>query len=316
MNQIIAICVLISFCVSFTLLFLLVTVSEEITLSKKIENFYSQDLETDKKNLFLIGSSYVGTLNTTLINEKISLLNKNYEIYNLAITSDHPEKRIQQIEEIISMKPEMVIYGVSFYAFQSEIKKNSNILPEIPGFSSLTESEIESFNPKLITLQSFRKIFVENGIWPGSDSRYFLPNTPFFSFGSSGSKILNEEQLARDALGKSDTIQNVRVDHDSNPRLLSFKQMIKQLNDNEIKVLIFVPPLHENYIDLLPDDTKNSFKIILNEISDEFDIEIIDLLHNYKELDVWRDLTHISYNKKSMIYSEDIVNVIVEEIKK
>lgn len=316
MNQIIAICVLLSFCASFISLFLLVTISEDITLSNKIENFYSQDLDNDKKNFFLIGSSYVGTLNTTLINEKISLVNPNYEIYNLAITSDHPKKRIQQIEEIISMKPKMVIYGVSFYTFQSEIEKNSYILPDIPSFSSLNESEIESFNPKLITLQSIRKILDENGIWPGNDSRYSLPNTPFFSFGSQGSNILSEEQLAHDALGKSETIQNVRVEHDSNSRLLSFKQIIKQLHDNQIDVLIFVAPLHENYINLVPDDSKNSFKIILTEIKDEFDIEIVDLLHNYKELNVWRDLTHISYNKTSMIYSEDVANAIIKEITK
>ena len=146
MNHIIAVSVLFSFCISFGLLFLLIEISDEITLSQKIENFYSQDLGNNKKKIFLIGSSYVGTLNTTLINEKIFFIDKNYEVYNLAITSDHPEKRIHQIEQIISMKPNMIFYGVSFFDFQSTIEKNTHFLPDVPRLPS----SIKSFTTNLI----------------------------------------------------------------------------------------------------------------------------------------------------------------------
>ena len=78
MNGIITLCVVVSFCVAFTALFL-VTTSENITPSKKIQNFYSQDFDSNSKKVLLLGSSYVGTLNTTLINEKISVLDNDTE---------------------------------------------------------------------------------------------------------------------------------------------------------------------------------------------------------------------------------------------
>ena len=318
MNGIITLCVVVSFCVAFTALFL-VTTSENITPSKKIQNFYSQDFDSNSKKVLLLGSSYVGTLNTTLINEKISVLDKNYDLYNLAITSDHPQKRIKQIEKIVSIKPDLVVYGISYFAFQSEIEKDPAPLPAIDNLKSVvgfeSEPDPEPYNPKFVTLQSLRGFLVDLGIWTGSDSRYSLPNTPFFSFGSNGSKISNDEEIRTHIMENADAIKRVNIEYDSNIRASALKEMLKILDENEIHVLLFIPPLHEGYHDLVPAHSKNSFKLILGEIANEHDIEIFDLSHKYKDLNVWRDISHISYNKKSMIYSNDVANIIISHIK-
>ena len=79
------------------------------------EQFFDHDF-SKTKNIVLLGTSHVAGANTTVINEKINeKLEKNYTVYNLGYGSDNPSKRIKQIDEIISMNPEIVFYGISYY---------------------------------------------------------------------------------------------------------------------------------------------------------------------------------------------------------
>ena len=75
--------------------------------------FNSQNFESNKKKIYLVGASQVGRLNTTYIEEHVSKTNTNFEIYNLAINNDVPIKRINLLQEIIDSKPEMVVYGIT-----------------------------------------------------------------------------------------------------------------------------------------------------------------------------------------------------------
>jgi hypothetical protein len=80
-------------------------------------------------------------------------------------------------------------------------------------------------------------------------------------------------------------------------------------------MIIFHPPFHKYYLDLISDESKENFKIIMNKISDKYDIRIYDLHEKYVDLNIWSDLVHVAYNPDSMIFTDDISKIILEEIK-
>ena len=101
------------------------------------KKFFSQDLD-DNKKIILIGSSHVGQLNTTYIAYKLKTHGDNYEVLNLAYNGDTPTRRIKFGDEILSLKPKLIIWGISYRDFKTNI--NENPLPDPKYF--LHESKI------------------------------------------------------------------------------------------------------------------------------------------------------------------------------
>ena len=83
--------------------------------------------DSDKKRIFLIGSSTVYSIDSSYINNKFSINEKNYELYNLADMSDTPHKRLLSINNIISNNPETIIYGIDVQNFNQKTPKYSTI---------------------------------------------------------------------------------------------------------------------------------------------------------------------------------------------
>ena len=78
------------------------------------KNNLNEDL---KKRIFLLGSSSVYPIDVQYINSQLSLNELNYEIYNLADMSDSPKKRLQSLSNVISHKPDIIIYGLDMENF-------------------------------------------------------------------------------------------------------------------------------------------------------------------------------------------------------
>ena len=55
---------------------------------------------------------------------------------------------------------------------------------------------------------------------------------------------------------------------------------------------------------------------ILEKIRNTYDIEVYDFSDKYVNQDIWANITHVSYNKKSNIYSDDIAEIITAELEK
>ena len=99
--------------------------------------FYHQDFDASEKKLFLVGSSDVAQINEVFIQNFIFDSKSNYKIYNLGYGEDKPAKRLAYINDIISAKPEIVVYGISFrdftkgtWVFVDPDSQNEHILPE------------------------------------------------------------------------------------------------------------------------------------------------------------------------------------------
>jgi hypothetical protein len=65
----------------------------------------------------------------------------------------------------------------------------------------------------------------------------------------------------------------------------------------------------------MQDKDKKEFQLMLNEIMKENNLKIYEFSNKYAELQIWYNLSHVSYNKKSIIYSEGVSEMIISELK-
>lgn len=283
-------------------------------LLEKQKEFYSQQLDSDKEKLLLIGASHVGQLNVTKINEVISKEQNDYLVYNLAYVGDTPKKRSDSIEKILALKPKVVFYGISYRDFGSKAPDNSK-LPKPDDLIKETlkiDTESVQFNPKFTTLQAIRDIFNDNELFAGREE-ISIPNTPFFTYNIEQITVVPNttiDSLAGTTGGVGSYIDMPR----KNMQLAHLKKILDAFTENNVKVVLFTTPLHQTYLNDLSDSTENNFELILEDIRENYkDIKIYDYTSKYSHLDIWANPDHIAYNKISMIYSDDITQMILNE---
>ena len=129
-------------------------------------NFFARDFDKSKSKILLIGSSHVGMLNAEKIEKRINQQYSDYEVFNLAKGSDTPTKRLEQLSQIISLKPNLIVYGIG-YRDIGEIKYNDkNKFLELNNLFKISSSLKVDFldNPKLTTLNVIRNTMSENVI--------------------------------------------------------------------------------------------------------------------------------------------------------
>jgi len=315
MNGKITLSILVAFIISFLSLFILEYTFPD-PLEEKQDIFYSQKFDPNLKKIFLIGASHVGQLNTTLINEKISFQFVNYTVYNLSYNGDFPEKRARSLDRLISTEPKIVFYGVSFRDLESNAKEQKP-LPDPKEFFgsliSLDSLEVGTVNPKFLTLQVIREIFRDTGLFP-ERMEISIVNTPFFTYTNEQIVIANDKELTKQSSTMS--IQNnIKIKPTSENQQVNYlEKIISKLQNNNIKVVLFTTPHHKYYLEQLPDSEKKVFSSILEEISDEYGVKIYYFTDKYADLAIWANINHVAYSKQSMIYSDDITNMISREI--
>lgn len=298
--------------------FLFLVHFSSINSVQEINNYdiFSQNLNPESNKIFLLGSSHIGHINSTFIIESVSKKNESYEVYNLAINSDSPKTRFNSIQDIISLNPKIIFYGISYRDFESTtILDSKSILPDIKLIveNSIPE-ELETINPQLITRRTIRDLLNYYGIVSTQAYDIHPPNTPFFSLGSLQTLILDKDDLQRKTLTVLPSPEDLYIKPSNNQQVQFFKKIIQELQANQIKVVIFTTPIHEIYLAEMPPESKIAFNQILNEISNGFDIEIYDFIEKYSDLDVWNNLDHIAYNENSMVFTYDVTEMIVLEI--
>ena len=146
--------IIIAFSISFSF-FIIFQHESWNSLDPHKNSFFQENTNELEIPILILGASNVGMLNVTNIQLSVNEQNKNIEIYNLAIAGDKPSKRFQQMNEIISMNPKIVLYGIGMRDFASENYPSNDILPDPSFYLSNFLSDISpSFldNPKLTTL--------------------------------------------------------------------------------------------------------------------------------------------------------------------
>ena len=313
MNGKITLCVIISFFFTFTLLFSTNASSLDPTPSLFNYEFFTQEFESDKKIILLLGSSNVGQLNVAKINEIVSSQHTDYEIFNLAYNADTPKVRFNSIEETISLKPEYVFYGVSFIDFRSPTEKENIFDIKFSFAQLLPNNTIEKFNPKFNTIEKIKETFVSTDLFPPPRKFFSIPNTPFFEYNEDSTTILTEEELKR-GLPLSGVYASEINLTDDHQEVQHFEKIISEFQKNNIKVVIFTTPVHNLYYNALSDSVKDDFNKLLEKISNDYDVKIYDFSNEFGDMDIYWDLIHVSYNEKSLVYSESAAKIILKEI--
>ena len=313
MNGKITLCVIISFFFTFTLLFSTNASSLDPTPSLFNYEFFTQEFDPDKKIIFLLGSSNVGQLNVTKINEMISSQHNDYEIFNLAYNADTPKIRFKSVEEIISLKPKYVLYGVSFIDFKHPIEKENIFDIKFSFAQLLPNNTIEKFNPKFNTVEKIKETFISTGLFPPPRKIFSIPNTPFFEYNEDSTKIMTEDELKRELplSGVYASEINLTDDHQE---VQYFEKIISEFQKNNIKVVVFTTPVPNLYYNALSDSVKDDFNKLLEKVSNDYDVEIYNFSNEFGDMDIYWDLIHVSYNEKSLVYSESVAKIILKEI--
>jgi len=315
MNGKIILSVLIAFIISISI-FLIIQNEYQDKINFLQNEFYSKKVDSQSKKIFLIGSSHVGQLNATHIEQKV--LERNYElkIFNLADTADKPKSRINSLEKIISQNPEMVVYGIGIRDFAENKKiQKETILPDPQTiFENVFSLEQNGFNteiienPKLSTLKILQNVL---GIKTLVSDSIFEENTPFYPYHQTKTNmIVSQEYIKNEDFHKEEIFIKP---YTKNKQVIALNKIILELEKHDIKVIIFITPHSEFYMDSISVENKENFQIIISNLLEQHNLEKYYFMDSYNNLEIWRSTNHISHNSKALIYSEDIADVIIKE---
>ena len=314
--------------IAFTIFLIIMNIPEKnhdelviVTNYKEIqEKFFSKEFEASEKKIFIIGSSYTQSLNTTEINSKIQKQCIECQVYNLSIQGDSIEKRSQVIDSIISAKPEIVIYGIS----ESDFLNNENVEfdnsnPIFPDIKNLILNKIDftkyvefleiPASPKDKTWNIIRQINKDDSI----NQRFIpYPNSPFLKILDASTISISEMELR--SLASNIPSSGKINDLENNKKFQMLKEMINKIKKNDIKIILFMVPIHDYALSIQSEEFKKSFELIREGLMNSSKIEINPRFSNYTNMPIWHDLLHIAVNNESLIYSEDIGNLILKEL--
>ena len=210
------------------------------------------------------------------------------------------------------LKPKLVLYGMTYFDLNGfywiNTIKNPQPLPTIglnPAALLAYDDPFLEINPKETTLNFIRESFGDTDFFPEKLNRFQLENAPFSFFDEYQTIIADDDDL------KKISPEHVKIQVNQNESVTKeqvryFKEIIELLQKNDVQVIIFVLPQQKYFLDLVPEDDQAIFYASLEEIKNEFDIKIYDLSDDYADLNIWMDHNHVAYNKKSMIFSDDI----------
>lgn len=316
MNGKIILSVFISFSLVFGSLFYIHFNSIQVEEENNQYAVFSETLNTDSKYLFLLGSSHIGQLNSSLIVEAVNEKNSSYDVFNLATNGDKPNRRISNLQDIVSLNPKIIFYGISYRDFASPtLVTSTNIFPDIKILLKQNiPEELESLNPQLVSRRMIRDALDNYGIINVSEFNIRPTNTPFFSLGNLQTIILEEPAIERLLLTVSPVPQTLEISDTNNEQISSLKKIIEGFQKNSIKVVIFLVPIHDFYLAEIPYETKLTFDQIISDVSNEYDVKIYNFTNKYSGLKIWNNLDHIAYNENSNIFSSDISEMILKEI--
>ena len=271
-----------------------------------------KSMDYTKDKIFIIGSSNVYAINATRINEQVSNAHKNYLVYNLADMSDTPTKRLNSIDNIISHKPELVLYSLGtweFEKFESKFKSNSAIdflLEPRNFFKYLFEDVTDlSLREQIPSSPKDRSLTLLKYLLRGPDQHYH----PFIKF--LPTPINSYEKIIEDfGIPKSNGLDVTK----QSKKIIALNQILHKFQKNDIKVILFSNPQHKLVTNSIQNKDMENFQKMLNNISNEFGIPVYFLHDKYADLDIWRETLHIAVHPDAKIYTDDISKIILKEI--
>ena len=306
----------ISFVLSVTI-FLSIMVSFPDYTYLQHEKFYSQVLP--EKKIFIFGSSQTYAINPTTITNFLNDDGYEHTVYHLGQGSSDTEERLRTADLIISQSPDVVIYGIAYQTFYSHGRNivdqpNQSFIspPKINDLFSLISLPLNDGllnNPKYATINTINNFFQKQSGNLQEEPIRPYNNTPFFQL-----NLVNEEFANLDDLQINGKLANYKGNAiypiDKNRSYFALKELIYKLHDNDIQVIIFTTPHLKTWLSNLPEEQKQIFNSMLDDLEKEFDFKVFRLHDKYDSLDIWNDHDHlVANNNKTNFYSEEIIKI-------
>ena len=320
MNMKIVLFVAIAFILSFSSLCVFQTWSESyVDIFRLEKEFFSTSVDPNEKKILVIGSSEIGMINATYVNEH---LNKpGFVVYNLAIPSDTPTQRLRLVDKTLALHPTLVVYGVGYRDFankstliKSEETLRDKILPSLGDLlkhNSLLHKINEATNldsPKFVTVQVLNKLTIFTKQTPQNPLFLRMNYTPFDTYTIQEQFVKNDIDLQKTFAEHPPDLGYIDSPT-SNEEVLALEQIIEVLAKNHIKVIIVATPHAKIFHQNLDEHNKLVYDQILAQISKR-NVTVYDLNTKYQDLNVWYDYHHVSINPKIVIFNNDIVTII------
>jgi hypothetical protein len=317
-----------SIIIAFTIFIIIMNIPEnnqkeiigDINYQEIQKNFFLKEFEKNEKKIFIMGSSYTQSLNTTEINSKIQTKCIECKVYNLSIQGDSIKKRSQVINSIISAKPEIIIYGISENDFSNNKNtKFDNSNPIFPDIKNVISNKIDFTkyikflnipeSPKDKTWNIIRQINKNDSI---NQKFTPYPNTPFL-------KIVDASTISISKMELRSLVSNIQPsskinEPENNENFQILKKMISEIKKNNIKIIFFLVPIHDYALSTQTNEFKKSFQLIKEELINSSKVEVNPRFLNYSNMPIWHDLVHTAVNEQSLIFSEDIADIILMEL--
>jgi hypothetical protein len=250
---------------------------------------------------------------------------QDYAVYNLLIGGERISDRTKTIDMMIRAKPDIVVLGIAADDFSDRrVLRNTEslieqkYLPDLSEYSSEILSSLGSFfnhegieHPRWLVGQFL--FTINEKFNPSNNKQQSITSSksPFVQIVNSEREITDKNKLKAPLYNEFGKV----LDPIDNEQLVQFNEILKKLKASNIKIIIFTTPYSRVYLDSVPSSNVENFNLILEQISDEFDIEIYSLTDKYADLNIWNDYQHLVLSNESIIYSDDVAKIILSEIK-
>jgi hypothetical protein len=231
---------------------------------------------------------------------------------------DSIDKRINVINYIISTKPEMIFYGIAesdFTQIDSEFKVSNSVLPDLKEIISTEINPSQYFeflkiptSPKDKTWNLIRQVNKDEYI----HKKYSpYPDAPFLTVLKSSTQIISDRQIQ----SQISNIQELRILHEpeKNQTFKNLKQIILKIQENDIKISLFLIPYHDYLLNSQSTEYKKTFENIKEELK-KTGVKIYSRETKYSKMPIWHDPSHLTMNDKNLIHSDDFSKIILKEL--
>lgn len=290
----------------------------DIGRSIALFNFYDNYTNTGKDIFYIGPSSFKEDIDANLMDEINS-----YDNLNLGNPASTPLRRYIEIDQIIKADPEIVVLGVGpmslsgkwlfpddHYALISDKVRIDNSL----GFYNDYPINLNKLQVLLYKRKFFgNAVFKKMELWKGKPLYYGNYNLDFKS-----ENIL--KQIGKDfdpefteEINSKENFEEFEVPYVDNNEKIAFELIIKELEQNDIKVLIVKAPVHPLLYRKIPEDFRHNYDEFILEISNKHGIKVLDFTRSYKE-EMFYDGLHLNrfgrtnFSKK---LAEDVIKYAV-----
>ena len=94
--------------------------------------------------------------------------------------------------------------------------------------------------------------------------------------------------------------------------VLALNSIIKKLQENNIEVVLFSFPYSSIMLENTESNELENFEKMLKNKQKQFNVDLFFLHYKYSNLNIWKDRLHIANNPNTLIFTEDILEKIIE----